>query len=280
MSEEKSPLVSVGMTTYNRPEYLKLALDGILNQTYRNLEIIISEDCSPCEKTKALLREYEQKDDRIRYFSQKVNLGPPANLQFVLQQATGEYFMWADDDDVRDKQWIEVLLRRMAVEDTIAAIGTVVSMDAEGNPIRQYQSLQFSGARPIRLARYFLAEESEGKANIVCGLFDTSSLRSIKHWREYNKKYYGVDYLFVLDCLQYGNVMVDPSVSVYKRVTVGKDMPAVSLSDYTQRAYRRLQYYLVCIGVANHWFDKLLLSLLLPVKLIKAISYKISMRFK
>ena len=91
MSTANMPLVTVGMTTYNRPESFQKALDGVINQTYKNLEIIISEDCSPCEKTKSLLREYEKKDSRIKYISQKINLGPPANIHFVLTQATGEY---------------------------------------------------------------------------------------------------------------------------------------------------------------------------------------------
>src|SRR6267154_1933824 len=92
MSTKDMPLVTVGMTTYNRPESLKGALDGVINQTYKNLEIIISEDCSPCEKTKSLLREYAQRDNRIKYISQKANLGPSTNIYFVLTQATGEYF--------------------------------------------------------------------------------------------------------------------------------------------------------------------------------------------
>lgn len=270
MDAATTPLVSVGIATYNRPDSLKKALDCVINQTYKNLEILISEDCSPCEETKKLLREYAQKDSRIRLFSQKKNLGPPANIHFVLEQATGEYFMWADDDDVRDERWVEVLLKKLSAEDAVVAIGNVASMDMNGMPVKQYGSLQFSGPRTLRLASYYLAVESEGKANIVCGLFRTNFVRNIKYWGQYNRKYFGVDYLFVLDCIQRGNVLVDSSVSIYKRLPVGKSQPISGPRDYLQRLYRRLQYFIVCICITRNWFDKTVLLLLLPIKLLKS----------
>lgn len=275
MSVDTLPLVSVGMATYNRPGTLRQALEGVVNQSYTNLEIIISEDCSPCDETKALIREYEQRDSRIRYFSQKTNLGPPANIRFVLTQATGEYFMWADDDDIRDENWVEVLLNRIQEENTVIAIGRVLSIDSHNNVIKRYQPLEFSGPRPVRLARYFLAEPEEGKANIVCGMFQTEFLRGIKHWGEYQRGLFANDLLFAMDCLQYGSFVSDSSVSISKRVTAGKDMPVASVGDLIERVYRRIQHDFVCVGIVHHWLDKALLLLLIPFKLVKQLIYKI-----
>jgi glycosyltransferase involved in cell wall biosynthesis len=275
------PLVSAGMTTYNQPDYLKLALDAVLNQTHSNLEIIISEDCTPCEKTKALIREYAQKDSRIKSFSQPTNIGPPANLQFVLKQASGEYFFWADDDDLRDERWIEVLLQKLAVENTVAALSNVVAIDPVGNVVMRCRPLQFVGPRTFRLAHYFLAEGAEGTSNIVCGLFRTTFLRSIKHWAEYDRRFLddrhflAVDMLFVLDCLQHGNVLAVPSVTLYKRRSVNKCLPVSSTADLFHRIYKRLQYDLVCVGMVDSWLDKAVLLSLIPVKLIKQLSYKV-----
>ena len=128
MHSQQEPLVSIGITTYNRPESLRKALESVVNQTYRNLEILISEDCTPCERTKAILREYAARDPRVRCFHQENNLGPPRNIRFVLEQATGEYFMWADDDDIRDLTWVATLLEKFTLPDIFVAVGKVLSI--------------------------------------------------------------------------------------------------------------------------------------------------------
>ena len=273
MEAVNAPLVSVGITTFHRPDYLRQALDCVFGQTYGNLEIIISEDCTPCEETKTLLRYYAQKDSRVRYFSQPVNIGPPANFQFVLNQARGEYFFWADDDDLRDARWVEVLLRKLTTEDAVVAFSDLMSMDLDGKHLKHFSPLRFAGARPIRLARYFLAEAAEGKVNLLCGLFRTEFLRGIKHWGQYDRSLLAVDVLFVLDILQHGNSLVDPSVTLYKRMGVGKSLPVNSSGGFFSRARKELRQDLASVRVVDRWLDKAVLLLLIPVKLFKNLLY-------
>lgn len=277
MEAVTTPLVSVGITTYNRPDYLRRALDCVLSQTYKNLEIIVSEDCTPCEKTKVLLREYAQKDGRIRYISQPVNLGPPTNIQFVLKQASGDFFFWADDDDLRDERWVELLLKKLTSEDAVVAFSNLVSIDLDGKPLRHFRPLRFSGARIIRLARYFLAEGAEGKANLVCGLFRTEFLRGVKHWVQYDRSLLAVDMLFVLDCLQHGSALVDPSVTLYKRMGIGKSVPVSCMGDIFRRAYKELRQDIACVGVVERWLDKAVLLLLIPLRLIRKLFYRFAL---
>lgn len=272
------PLVSVGITTYNRPAYLKQALDSVLGQTYSNLEVIVSEDCTPCKETKTLLLEYAQKDSRIRYFSQPTNLGPPANIEFVLKQASGEYFFWADDDDLRDKQWVEVLLRKLAGEDAVVVFSHLVSIDLDGELLRHFPPLRFAGARTFRLARYFLAEAAEGKVNLAYGLFRTAFLRGIRHWGKYDRSLLAVDMLFVLDCLRHGNALVDTTVTLYKRMGVGKSFPVGSTRELFRRACKELRQDLACVGVVDRWLDKAVLLLLIPVKLTGMLLYRFAPR--
>jgi len=93
------PLVSVGIPTFNRPEGLERTLQCISRQTYKNLEIIVSDNCSPTEATRNVIKTFIEKDSRIQYFRQRENRGAVFNFSFVLQKASGEYFMWASDDD-------------------------------------------------------------------------------------------------------------------------------------------------------------------------------------
>jgi len=100
----------VGVTTYNRPEGLRRALGCLVNQTYTNLEIIVSDNCSPGSETEAVGREFQTRDPRIRFYRQAHNAGMDANFKFVLDKATGPFFFWAADDDEWTPDFVEVCL--------------------------------------------------------------------------------------------------------------------------------------------------------------------------
>jgi len=94
------PLVSVGIPTFNNPTGLRSTIDCIVNQTYKNLEIIISDNCSSNNEVEKIGKEYEEKDKRIKYIKQSKNIGAHLNFKYVLGKASGKYFMWAADDDL------------------------------------------------------------------------------------------------------------------------------------------------------------------------------------
>lgn len=106
ISNTEFPLISVGMPTFNRAQGLQRALENITSQTYSNIEIIISDNCSPNEETEAVVREFMLNDSRISFYKQSRNLGSWKNFQFVLEKSRGEYFMWAADDDEWERDFI------------------------------------------------------------------------------------------------------------------------------------------------------------------------------
>lgn len=110
--ENNHPLVSVGIPTYNRPEGLKRTLECMLAQTYTNLEIIISDNASPNLEVEKIGREYASRDARISYYRQTENHGAMFNFKFVLEQASGQYFMWAADDDT----WKDFYIGKLVAE--------------------------------------------------------------------------------------------------------------------------------------------------------------------
>jgi FkbM family methyltransferase len=110
---DNQPLVSVGIPSYNRPEGLRRTLECITQQTYWNLEIIISDNCSPNPEEEMVANEFIKKDSRVRYFRQISNIGAANNFKFVLECAKGEYFMWAADDDEWDKKFVEFCLKNI-----------------------------------------------------------------------------------------------------------------------------------------------------------------------
>jgi glycosyltransferase involved in cell wall biosynthesis len=126
---EKEPLVSVGIPCYNRPESMKRTLERITGQTYRNLEIIVSDNCSSDPRVESVGREFASKDLRVQYYRQDENKGAMSNFQFVLEKATGEYFMWAADDDLLDLDYVESL---MSIHFTSEYILVGANYDLEG----------------------------------------------------------------------------------------------------------------------------------------------------
>ncbi len=103
------PLVSVGLPTWNRAHLLPKALDSLLNQTYQNIEYIISDNAST-DGTEKLLRDYALRDPRIHYIRQPVNIDGIRNRDIVLAPARGKYFMWVSDDDWWDLHFVETLV--------------------------------------------------------------------------------------------------------------------------------------------------------------------------
>lgn len=101
-----APLVSVLVTAYNREAYLAEAIESVINSTYKNLEIIISDDASR-DGTVAIARDYAAKDSRIRLYINEKNLGDYPNRNKAAGYATGEYLMSVDSDDMIFKNSIE-----------------------------------------------------------------------------------------------------------------------------------------------------------------------------
>ena len=110
-------LVDVLVATYNTDAtYLKKQIQSILKQTYKNLHIYISDDCSTKPEIKEILKEFAQKDERIKLFLQSQNLGYNKNFEFLLNQSTAEYITFSDHDDIWYLDKIEKSLQKLKKE--------------------------------------------------------------------------------------------------------------------------------------------------------------------
>ncbi len=107
----QQPLVSIGLCVRNGGNYLREALDSLLAQTYKNFELIISDNVSR-DDTQKICQEYARRDPRIRYIRQKESLKSFAHFDFTKNEARGEYFMWACHDDLWDQRFIEKCLAK------------------------------------------------------------------------------------------------------------------------------------------------------------------------
>ena len=91
--------IDILLATYNGQKYLNEQLDSILNQTYNNFRLIISDDASS-DDTKKILEEYKKKDSRIEVYYHEENLGYVKNFEFLLSKVENEIYALADQDDI------------------------------------------------------------------------------------------------------------------------------------------------------------------------------------
>lgn len=100
-NEDKTPLVSVVVPFYNVENYVEQCLRSIMNQTYKNLEIICVDDCGQ-DKSASIVKEISKEDSRIKIIKHKKNKGLGGARTTGLNKAEGEYLLFIDSDD-----WIE-----------------------------------------------------------------------------------------------------------------------------------------------------------------------------
>ena len=109
MTEINLPLVSIALAAYNGQKYIEKQLISLINQDYKNIEIVISDDCST-DGTWDILESYAKKDSRIRLLPRDFNRGYVNNFIRVFGECRGEFISPSDQDDI----WYPEKTRRPA----------------------------------------------------------------------------------------------------------------------------------------------------------------------
>lgn len=109
------PAVSIGMPAYNSSHWIAAAIESLLGQTFRDFELIISDNASS-DSTFDICRHYARADARIRLLRNPRNIGANRNYLAVLAAARGTYFKWASSNDVCDPAFIESSVRLLETD--------------------------------------------------------------------------------------------------------------------------------------------------------------------
>lgn len=111
--ENFNPKVSIIIPVYNGSNYLKYAIECALNQTYKNIEVIVVNDGSNDNgKSKEIAEQYNKK---ISYY-EKENGGVSSALNYGIKKMTGDYFAWLSHDDLIEPNHIEKLVEYLSIE--------------------------------------------------------------------------------------------------------------------------------------------------------------------
>ncbi len=128
------PMVSIGLAVYNGEKFLQEAIDSILNQTFTDFELIISDNAST-DRTSEICQKYLSQDQRIRYSRNETNIGGANNENLTFKLSKGKYFRWAAHDDKMAPQLLEKCVEIMERHPDIVLCHTmIVEMDEHGHP--------------------------------------------------------------------------------------------------------------------------------------------------
>lgn len=136
---KRAPEVSVGLPVYNGEEYLAEAIESLLHQSFRDFELIISDNAST-DRTPEICAYYCRSDARVRYIRLPHNVGAGRNWNFVVGEARGTFFQWASANDRFETEMlskcVDVLRRDNRV---ILCHGRTLLIGDDGSPIGVYE---------------------------------------------------------------------------------------------------------------------------------------------
>lgn len=124
------PLITVAIAVYNTEKYLKDCMESVVNQTYRNLEIICVNDAST-DSSLVMLESYASRDARIKIITNEKNSGLGVTRNVGMDAAHGEYILFIDSDDWLDLTACEKLLNKAKEDDADVVFYSAYQVDGD-----------------------------------------------------------------------------------------------------------------------------------------------------
>ena len=135
---DKTPQVSVIMPAYNAEKYIGEAIESILNQTYKDFELIIVNDAST-DSTGSIIKTYAEKDERIVVLENEQNLNIAGSLNRAISAAKGEFLARMDADDIALPERLEIQSKAMQENPKVAVVGNDINLIDENGSVIGYR---------------------------------------------------------------------------------------------------------------------------------------------
>lgn len=140
-------MISVVVPVYNGEKYIKETIDSILNQSYKDLELILINDGSTDDSAK-ICEKYQMKDDRVKLFTQP-NQGLSVARNTGIAQAMGEYLFFLDADDILEEHGLEIMFSEMQNPSSIVVCNFLKFSNKikKDNKANNYQVIEYTKQR-------------------------------------------------------------------------------------------------------------------------------------
>ena len=207
------PLVSIGLPVYNGQETLEEAIVSLRNQSYQNIEIIISDDFSS-DASAEIISRHASEDSRVKFFKHGKNLGAVDNFNFVLNKATGLYFFWHGQDDVRHQHYIDKCMLYFRECPNLVYCHTKY-VDFIGSTDKKFRNLRSIGfLLDLSIGNRYVSGYSSGIGSTAFyGMYSLEKVRSKLKWENYN----GSDMIIFQSVILEGPIAEVPEVLFFYR---------------------------------------------------------------
>lgn len=209
------PAVSVGMPVYNSSEWIEAAAASILGQSYRDLELIISDNAST-DDTFAICERIARADPRVRLLRNSRNLGANRNYLAVLHAARGTYFKWASSNDICAPTFIErcVAALRSDPQAVLACPRTYLFEESIESARPYDRDIEVTSPEPA--ARFVTLLNKMALNNVFNGLMHRSALGELATMRSHM----GADIALMAELALKGKLILVDERLFYRRMTV------------------------------------------------------------
>ena len=217
------------MPVYNGEKVIRRSIDSVLSQTFTDFELIISDNAST-DSTSIICKEYEKKDQRIKYIKHENNKGPGFNFQFVLSESKSDYFVWLADDDYWEPTFLEknvkVLDSNINVVGSISLVKFIRGDDSELQKNAIYRIKKFLRGKTVNMEKYEHVHPAFGnyerkamsylrfnQGSFIYGVFRTEKIKkrlilpdSVESW----------DLVLILNVLKEGDLYVIDEILMHR----------------------------------------------------------------
>lgn len=267
-----SPIISIIIPVYNASSYIKEALDSVVHQSLKNIEIIAINDCSTDESLN-ILKEYSEEYNNIRIFSTSKNSGSPGIPKNIgINNAKGEYVMFMDNDDIYAEDACEVLYDIAQKTNSDVIMGNAVLYPSKA-PLRSWKSV-FRGTR----ARLNIKKNRE----LIYVMTNWAKLFKRGFLIEHNINFHDFNYfddqLFMIQCYFKSNhISLTSKVVYYWRDRSFYEDHSLSQSKIS---YRNLDHILEMNYLVDKFYQDNNLQLYKRNKDIRAINHSLNLFLK
>ncbi len=182
MIEKGFPRISIGLPVYNGESFISQALDLLLEQTYPDFELIISDNAST-DHTQDICLDYASRDKRINYLRNSENLGAANNYNRLVRAARGEYFKWQAADDLCAPLFLQRCIEILDQDrDNVLCYPRTTIIDEDSSPVELYpDNLHLTSPSVYRrYAQFHMRFRTLEKCNSIFGLIRTEELRKTR----------------------------------------------------------------------------------------------------
>jgi glycosyltransferase involved in cell wall biosynthesis len=206
------PTVSIGLPVYNGARFIAHALDSLLGQSFFNFELIISDNAST-DETEKICKGFAERDQRIRYIRQHVNIGAPRNWNFVAEEARGKYFKWSSASDYCAPDMLALCVAAMELDvEVVLCYGRTCLVDEETGALEEYSG-DIAITDDCPHDRFRTLCQTLMLNNAQSGLIRTDALRRT----QLDRLYPGGDVALMAELALLGKFLLLPEVLLYRR---------------------------------------------------------------